>query len=553
MSNLKKTALHCRLSQDDGLKGDSNSIQNQKNILQKFAEDHHFPNPCFYVDDGFSGGNFQRPAFQQMISDMENGEIGIIVTKDLSRLGRNQLHTGLYIEERFPMFGVRYIAINDNVDTDSSESNDLMPFKNLFNEWFIRDTSRKIRAVLKAKAERGERLGTRAPYGYIKDPETKKLAVDDEAAAIVRRIFAMCASGNGPSQIARILKKEQVLTPTMYAYTRYGMNHTCLDTAHPYNWSDSAIANLLENEIYLGNTVNMKYSTKSYKDKRRVEHSREECLVFKDTHPALITQEVWDIVQRVRKNRRRPTKMEEQNKYSGLVFCADCGSNMVLHRARTMSASYNHFTCRTYKKDGESCTGHYIRECVLDEVVLEDLRRVTAMARERPEEFAAYIGSRQSAEIQREIRRQGKELAAMRKRKAELDAIFKKLYEDSVLSRITTEQFQMLSSSYTEEQNQIAAGIPQKEADIQRLRETVSGTDGFLDKAKRYMDITELTPELLRLFIEKIVVHEKEVKWSKHAPQTVEIYYNGIGFVDSQQQDMESLQPRKTEEPRQAS
>ena len=553
MSNLKKTALYCRLSQDDGLEGDSNSIQNQKNILQKFAEDHHFPNPCFYVDDGFSGGNFQRPAFQQMISDMENGEIGIIVTKDLSRLGRNQLHTGLYIEERFPMFGVRYIAINDNVDTDSSESNDLMPFKNLFNEWFIRDTSRKIRAVLKAKAERGERLGTRAPYGYIKDPETKKLAVDDEAAAIVRKIFAMCASGNGPSQIARILKKEQVLTPTMYAYTRYGMNHTCLDTAHPYNWSDSAIAYLLENEIYLGNTVNMKYSTKSYKDKRRVEHSREECLVFKDTHPALITQEVWDIVQRVRKNRRRPTKMEEQNKYSGLVFCADCGSNMVLHRARTMSASYNHFTCRTYKKDGESCTGHYIRECVLDEVVLEDLRRVTAMARERPEEFAAYIGSRQSAEIQREIRRQEKELAAMRKRKAELDAIFKKLYEDSVLSRITTEQFQMLSSSYTEEQNQIATGIPQKEADIQRLRETVSGTDGFLDKAKRYMDITELTPELLRLFIEKIVVHEKEVKWSKHAPQTVEIYYNGIGFIDKQHQDMESLQPLKTEEPRQAS
>ena len=228
-------------------------------------------------------------------------------------------------------------------------------------------------------------------------------------------------------------------------------------------------------------------------------------------------------------------------------------NTMVLHRARTTSASYNHFTCRTYKKDGESCTGHYIRECVLDEVVLEDLRRVTAMARERPEEFAAYIGSKQSAEIQREIRRQEKELAAMRKQKAELDAIFKKLYEDSVLSRITTEQFQMLSSSYTEEQNQIAAGIPQKEADIQRLRETVSGTDGFLDKAKRYMDITELTPELLRLFIEKIVVHEKEVKWSKHAPQTVEIYYNGIGFIDKQHQDMESLQPLKTEEPRQAS
>ena len=451
------------------------------------------------------------------------------------------------------MFGVRYIAINDNVDTDSSESNDLMPFKNLFNEWFIRDTSRKIRAVLKAKAERGERLGTRTPYGYRKDPGTKKLIVDEEAASIVRRIFAMCAAGSGPSQIARILKKEQILTPTMYAYTRYGITHTCLDTAHPYNWSNSAIANLLENEIYLGNTVNMKHSSRSYKDKRRVEHPREECLVFENTHPALVTQEVWDIVQRVRKSKRRRTNMDEQNKYSGLVFCADCGFNMVLHRAHTMSASYNHFTCRTYKKDGEACTGHYIRECVLDEVVLEDLRRVTAIAREHPEEFATYIGSRQSAEIRREIRGQEKELTAMRKRKMELDAIFKKLYEDSVLGRITTEQFQTLSGSYMEEQNQIAAGIPQKEADIQRLRETVSGTEDFLDKAKRYTDITELTPELLRLFIEKIVVHEKEAKWSKHAPQTVEIYYNGIGFVDSQQQDMESLQPRKTEEPRQAS
>ena len=556
-NQIKKTALYCRLSQDDGIEGDSNSIQNQKTILQKFAEDHHFPSPCFYVDDGFSGGTFQRPAFQQMISDMENGEIGIIVTKDLSRLGRNQLHTGLYIEERFPMFGVRYIAINDNVDTDSSESNDLMPFKNLFNEWFIRDTSRKIRAVLKAKAERGERLGTRAPYGYRKAPDTKKLIVDDEAAAIVRRIFAMCASGSGPSQIARILKKEQILTPTMYAYTRYGITHTCLDTAHPYNWSDSAIANLLENEIYLGNTVNMKHSSRSYKDKRRVEHPREECMVFENTHPALITREVWDIVQRVRKNKRRLTKMEEQNKYSGLVFCADCGSNMVLHRAHTMSASYNHFTCRTYKKDGEACTGHYIRECVLDEIVLEDLRRVTSAAREHPEKFAAYIGSKQSAELQREIRRQEKELAAMRKRKAELDAIFKKLYEDSVLDRITTEQFQMLSGSYTEEQNLITVGIPQKENEIQRLRETVNETDSFLYKAKRYTDITELTPELLRLFIEKIVVHEKEVKWSKHAPQTVEIYYNGIGYVGSGQQDteeaLEAPQTQDTAEPRQAS
>ncbi len=470
-----------------------------------------------------------------MIADMENGEIGIIVTKDLSRLGRNQLHTGLYIEERFPMFGVRYIAINDNVDTENAESNDLMPFKNLFNEWFIRDTSRKIRAVQKAKAERGERLGTRAPYGYVKDLETKKLVIDEEAASIVKRIFALCAAGNGPSRIATILTKEKVLCPSYYTYQKYGLTHSALDITKPYHWSDSAVANLLENEIYLGNTVNYRFSTKSYKDKRKIEHPREECLVFENTHPAIIPKEIWDIVQRVRKNKRRPTKMDEQNKYSGLVVCADCGKTMALHRAHTMSADYNHFTCRTYKKDGEACTAHYIRECILDEIVLEDLRRVTAEAREHPQEFAEYLNSKQSAEFQKEIHRLEKEKAAMQKRKAELDAIFKKLYEDSVLGRITAEQFQMLSASYTEEQAKLTEALPQRESEIQRLKETVSNTAAFLDKAKRYTDIQALTPELLRLFIQKIVVHEKEVKWSKRAPQTVEIHYADIGYMENGQ------------------
>ena len=431
------------------------------------------------------------------------------------------------------MFGVRYIAINDNVDTENAESNDLMPFKNLFNEWFIRDTSRKIRAVQKSKAERGERLGTRAPYGYVKDLETKKLVIDEEAAAVVKRIFALCAEGNGPSRIATILTKEKVFCPSYYTYQKYGLTHSALDITKPYHWSDSAVANLLENEVYLGNTVNYRFSTKSYKDKRKMEHPREECLVFENTHPAIITKEIWDIVQRVRKNKRRPTKMDEQNKYSGLVVCADCGKAMVLHRAHTMSVDYNHFTCRTYKKDGEACTAHYIRECILDEIVLEDLRRVTAEAREHPQEFAEYLNSKQSAELQKEIRRLEKEKAAMQKRKAELDAIFKKLYEDSVLNRITAEQFQMLSASYAEEQAKLTESLPQQEAEIQRLKETVSNTAAFLDKAKRYTDIQALTPELLRLFIQKIVVHEKEVKWSKYAPQTVEIHYADIGCMEN--------------------
>ena len=287
------TALYCRLSQDDGADGESNSIQNQRNILERYAREHRFPNPRFYVDDGYSGGSFNRPGFQQMMTDMENGKIRTIITKDLSRLGRNQLHTGLYIEERFPMFGVRYIAINDNVDTDSSESNELMPFKNLFNEWYVRDSSRKVRAVLKAKAECGERLGTRAPYGYRKDEnDSKKLVADDEASEIVRRIFAMCAAGSGPSQIARQLREEQIPCPTTYAYQKFGISHTSLNMEKPCHWTSSTIANMLENELYLGNTINMKCSTKSYKDKRHVEHPKEEYLVFEGAHPALVTREV---------------------------------------------------------------------------------------------------------------------------------------------------------------------------------------------------------------------------------------------------------------------
>jgi len=534
MSNLKKTALYCRLSQDDGLEGDSNSIQNQKNILQKFAEDHHFPNPCFYVDDGFSGGNFQRPAFQQMISDMENGEIGIIVTKDLSRLGRNQLHTGLYIEERFPMFGVRYIAINDNVDTDSSESNDLMPFKNLFNEWFIRDTSRKIRAVLKAKAERGERLGTRAPYGYRKNSETKKLEVDEEAASIVRRIFAMCAGGMGPAQIAKQLKKECIYSPSMYAYTKFGTSHSGLNAERPYNWTGDMVADMLQNMVYLGHTVNLRYSTKSYKDKKRCERPKSEWLIFENTHEELVDQETWDIVQEVRSHKRRRTNMDEQNMFSGLVYCADCGKPMVLHRAHTMKPEQNHFTCRTYKKDGaEVCSAHYIREVALKEIVLETIRRATEFARSDPERFAAYIQQKQSTEVAKEIRGVERELSTMRKRDGELDVVFKRMYEDSALGRVSNEQFRLLSEAYSKEKAQLAEAIPATEERLEKLRSSMANAKNFIAKARKFTDMTELTPELLRTFVAKIIVYEKEVKYSKHAPQKIHICFRDFNLNET--------------------
>ncbi len=554
-SNLMKiTALYCRLSQDDGLDEESNSIQNQKRILEQYAIEHRFPNPQFYVDDGYTGANFNRPDFQRLLSDVENGKVGIIITKDLSRLGRNQLHTGLYIEERFPQFGVRYIAINDNVDTENAEINDLMPFKNLFNEWFVRDTSRKIRAVNKAKAERGERLGTRASYGYRKDEnDNKKLVIDDEAASVVRYIFSLCTAGSGPTQIAKRLQKEQILCPAMYAYEKFGSKHSGLSLDKPCNWSSDTVADMLENEIYIGNTLNFRYSRKSYKDKRKVEHAREECLVIEGSHEPIIGRETWDIVQRVRQHKRRRTNMGEQNKFSGLVVCADCGAAMVLHRAQSMNPMQTNFTCRTYKRFGkEVCTSHYIRECVLEEIVLEDILRVTAMAREHAQEFAAYISTKQTAELRREIRRAELELSRKRKRSTELDVIFKRLYEDSVLGRITNEQFQSLSASYVEEREHLKASIPQQENELQQMKATISGTDNFIAKAKRYTDITELTPELLRLFIEKIVVHEKDVKWSKHAQQTVEIHYTDIGIVGNpaiRNQNVKSVNPAKTKAP----
>lgn len=319
------------------------------------------------------------------------------------------------------------------------------------------------------------------------------VTIDKEAAVVIRRILAMCAAGSGPSQIARVLKSEKVLCPTMYAYTKYGSTHIGLHTARPYNWTSDTVSAMLENELYLGNTINMKYSTKSYKDKRKVEHTRGECLVFENTHSVLVTREVWDVVQRVRQNKRRRTNMDEQNKYSGLVVCADCGTTMVLQSAHTMKPSLNHFTCRTYKKLGsKACTSHYIWECVLEAVVLEDLRRVTAMAREHTREFAEYISGRQSVEVQCEIRQAERELTAVKKCGTKLDTIFKRLYEDSVLGRITPEQFRILSSRYTEKMQTLQAKIPETETTNQKLREQVSDTEHFIALAKRYTDIQEL-------------------------------------------------------------
>ena len=532
-ANQKYTILYGRLSQEDERDGESNSIQNQRLMLEKYAADNGFENILFLSDDGYSGTNFDRPGWNEVMMLVENDEVATIIVKDMSRLGRNYLLVGHYTEMVFPSCGIRFIAINDNVDSLYGD-NDFTPFKNLFNDFYAKDTSRKIRAVKKAQAERGERVATRAPYGYKKDENDpkKKIVPDEDVAPIVQRIFNLCVGGKGPSQIARQLKSEQVLTPGNYYYNKTGVLLTGVDTTRPYDWSDTTIASILEDEVYLGHTISLQSTTISYKNKKRIERPKSEHLRFENTHEPLVTQEIWHIVQDIRKRKRRRANMAEQNMFSGLVYCIDCGQTLVLHRAHTMDAVKNNFMCSTYKKRGkEKCTAHYLREVQLAAIVLDDLRRVTHFARQQEALFVQYINRKNSAETRREIERLQRELDAMRRRDTELSALFKRTYEDNVLGRITNEQFRMLSADYNGEQNSLKERIPQTVERIEKLQASIANVSRFIDKAKRYTEINELTGELLNLFIERIEVGEREERYSRTAEQAIIIHYRDIGVI----------------------
>ncbi len=531
--NQKITALYCRLSQEDDTQGDSNSIQNQKEFLEKYAAEHGFENMRIFVDDGYSGVNFQRPGFQEMMREAENGNIAVIITKDLSRLGRNYLEVGMLTEIRFPQMGIRYLAVNDQVDTMYAQ-NDMMAFINLFNEWHPKETSKKSRVAARVRAERGERLASRPPYGYRKDEnDNKKIVPDEESSQVVKRIFDLCANGTGPTRIAKLLEEEQIPNPTVYAYRKYGLVHKGCDTDRPYHWAPATICTILENTDYLGHTINLRYTTISYKDKHQIVRPESEWMRLQNTHEPLIAQEIWDIVQGVRQNKRRRPKMDEQNIFSGLIICADCGKPMRLMRSRKKEARLYSFVCGSYRNyGGSACTQHHIRQSQLEAIILEDLRRVLWFAASREREFAEIINRKNSAETRREIRKHRLELDTMRRRDNELASLFKRLYEDNVFGRIPDEQYRILSTSYTEEQRNLKERIPKTETEINRLEALVTNVDRFIDRAKRYTDITELTPELLRTFISKVVVHEKDMKYSRSAEQKVEIHYNHIGAME---------------------
>lgn len=474
-----------------------------------------------------------------------------LTQEDLSRLGREYLQVGYYLELFFPNMGVRFIAVNDGVDSLVEGSNDFSPIRNWANELHAKDSSKKVRAVKKLQAERGERLGGRPPYGYKKaNRESKKLVPDDEAAAVVQKIFSLCASGKGPNQIARILREKKVLTPSNYYYQNHEKSHAKLDLTRPYAWSSSTVTGILDNKVYLGHTVGLRTTTISYKNKTTVHRPESECAVVENTHPALIKKEQWDIVQEVRTHKKRtPKHMDEPNLFSGLAYCADCKRSMVLHRASSMKKSDYNFKCYTYGKRGRSeCTPHHIREEELYAVVLDDLRRVTHFARQKERQFAEYINRKNTAQLRQEINTLQKELGAMRRRRNELTALFKRLYEDNVLGRVTNEQFRLLSADYNAEQRELDEAIPQKEERQEKLKASAANVEAFIEKAKRYRTIDELTPQIVRLFISRIEVGERAVKHSRHSAQKIRIVYRDIGEWDHDESAAETnrQQPQLT-------
>ncbi len=517
----KITALYCRLSQDDGLE-ESNSITNQKSMLLRYVQDSGFPNPQFYIDDGVSGTTFERDGFKAMMSDIEAGKVGTVITKDLSRLGRDYLKTGEYIEIIFPDYDVRYIAINDNVDTLKSE-NELMAFKNIFNDWFARDTSRKIRTVFKAKGNSGKPLATRPPYGYKKSEFDKDVwVVDDEAAQVVRRIFQMCIEGYGPSQIARKLSEDKILIPTAYLQSK-GRSVT-QTFKKPYRWCEHTVAKILESMEYVGHTVNFKSQIKSYKCKKRINHAKEDWVVFENTHEPIISQHDFNLVQELRKNKRKIQKCGEINPFSGVVYCADCGSKMYLCRSASLTGKQEHLKCSSYAKDKDECSAHFIRTEVLRTIVISELNKLLETVHNNESEFirAAMENSVQSQES--ELKKARKLVKQYEKRVAELDKLFTRLYEDNVSGKISDERFEMMSKGYETEQADLKVKISDLTAAIEVKEQKSSDTSQFLEIVRKYAEITELTPEIMHELIERIVVHAPD-KSSGHRVQQIDIYY----------------------------
>ncbi len=536
----KITALYERLSRDDESAGDSNSIVNQKKYLEGYAAQHSFSNIVHYTDDGWSGGNFDRPAWKRLVADIEAGKVALVLTKDMSRIGRDYLQTGFYTEVLFRKFGVRFIAIGNSIDSADPSSSEFAPFVNIMSEWYLRDLSRKQRTAIRVKGESGKPTTNCAIYGYKKDPNDKyHWLIDEEAAAVVRRIFQLTIEGHGPYEIATMLCEEKVETPaTYFARQGRGVWKSREDIPRPYSWNGFAVGQILSKPEYMGHTVNFRSHKESYKDKRAVVHAPEDWLIFENTHEAIVDKETWELAQKLRKTPRRHDTIGEANPLTGLLYCADCGAKLYNHRSRgTVAKPYpsDWFDCSTYtlarQSHDSACSNHHISTKALRTLILETIRSASAYAISNEAEFVQKVRAASEVRQAQAAKDLKRKLNKDSRRCEELDTIIKKLYESYAVGRIGEERFDTLLAGYEQEQTTLRQSVTEAESALDSFEQDTANVERFLALAKKYTDFSELTTPMINEFIDKIIVHAPE-KIDGDRTQEVDIYLKFIGRLN---------------------
>lgn len=532
----KITALYERLSRDDELQGESNSIKNQKQLLESYAHKNGYSPIRHFTDDGVSGTTFEREGFQAMIAEVEAGNVGAVIVKDMSRFGRDYLKVGFYTEVMFKEKGVRFIAINNGIDSANQQDSDFTPFLNIMNEWYARDASRKIQAVFKSRMQDGKRVSPSVPYGYLRSPEDKqKLIIDEEPAAVVRRIYQMVIEGKGVTAIADILTAEKVLIPSAYAKIHCPENDHSKGFTNPYLWSATAVSYILEKQEYMGHTVLGKTVSVSYKTKKRRKAEPDELMIFKNTHPAIVDEETWHLAQKLRKTVRKPSYNRPPHPLTGLVYCADCGSKMT-HRqpSPTKKKKYDAddaYICGSYRQRTRDCTMHFIKTSVLWELILTAIREVSDYVRQDEQAFIDKVQQTSTVQMAETQREQKRRLAEATERNGELNTLIKKLYEGNATGKIPDKHFERLLSEYDSEQTALETEIEDLKAQIDTFNEDSAKADKFIAVVRRYTDFTELTTPMLNEFIEKVVVHEA-TGGRTDRKQKIDVYFNFVGQVE---------------------
>lgn len=527
----KITALYWRLSQDDNVDGESNSISNRKEILMTYAKENGYLYPQFFVDDGISGTTFNRPGFQEMEKLIESGKVSTVVVKDLSRFGREHLLCGHYTEIVYPSLGVNFIAIQENVDTTKGVGTEMMPFHNIFNEWYAAQTSKKIRAVNEMKAAKGKRVSSSVAYGYKKiDGDKEQWHIDEPAAEVVRKIYDLCLSGKGPSQIARQLEQGKILTPTVY-FNSVGRKTSNPMPANIYGWRESSVEHILENRQYTGCTVNGKSTTVSYKVHKVIEKPKEDYQIIPNTQEAIISENTWLRVQELRKNKRRNTATGRKSLFSGLIFCADCGSKLHFCAAKSLKKNQEFFRCANYKDGRGTCTIHFIRDVVLETIVKEAISELADFVRCYNSVFLYLISEKKGTEsinLEKSLRAQTE---SAKQRISDLDKLFSRIYEDNILGKLSDERYYRMANEYEIEQKQLMREAEENEKALIELKRQTVNMKMLYQGLMEFTEMKELTPTIVNKLIECIEIHNKEKKHS-HNNVKVDIYFTAVGLFD---------------------